>query len=102
MMGRRRSITGKSAGINVMLPSPTPMSTPENNLAIAFDALEKGIAPIPIIEGTKIPAAKWKEWQTKLPPEDLVREWFSLRRNIAIVTSGLVVFDCDDPANAEL
>ena len=27
-----------------------------------------------------------------LPPEELVRVWFSVRRNIAVVTSGMVVF----------
>jgi hypothetical protein len=70
-------------------------------LEVALDALSKNIAPIPVIEGTKVPAVKWKEWQTKLPPEELVREWFSVRRNIAIVTSGMVLFDCDDPALAE-
>ena len=52
---------------------------------------------MPIVERTKIQAVKWKEWQDKLPPEELVREWFSVRRNIAIVTAGMVVFDCDDP-----
>ncbi len=78
------------------------MNKPHDNLAVALDALEKGLVPIPVVEGTKIPAVKWKEWQTKLPPVDLLREWFSPRRNIAIVTSGLVVFDCDDPAKAEL
>lgn len=78
------------------------MRKPNDNLAVALDALDKGFAPIPIVEGTKIPAVKWKEWQTKLPPTDLLREWFGAGRNIAILTSGLVVFDCDDPAKAEL
>lgn len=78
------------------------MHKPHDNLAIALDALEKGLAPIPIVEGTKLPAVKWKEWQSKLPPAELLRQWFSVRRNIAIVTTGLVVFDCDDPANAKL
>lgn len=79
------------------------MDKPHNNLGAALDALEKGIAPIPVVEGTKTPAVKWKEWQGKLPPEELVREWFAgTRRNIAIVCTGLVVFDCDEAAKAEL
>src|SRR5438874_10609720 len=78
------------------------METSRDTLGTALDALAKGIAPVPVVEGTKIPAVRWKEWQTKLPPEELVREWFSVRRNIAIVTTGMVVFDVDDPEKAEL
>ncbi len=78
------------------------MQKPPETLALALDALGMGYAPVPIVEGTKTPAVKWKPWQEELPPEELVREWFSVRRNIAIVTTGMVVFDCDDPATAEL
>ncbi len=60
-----------------------------------------GFTPVPNVERTKIPAVKWKEWQDKLPPEELLREWFRVRCNISIVTAGMVVFDCDDPALAE-
>ncbi len=79
------------------------MDKPHDNLAIALDALEKGIAAIPIVVGTKVPAVKWKEWQEKLPSAELLRDWFGgTRRNIAIVCSGLVIFDCDDRDKAEL
>lgn len=78
------------------------MKTQPDTLGIALDALGMGYVPIPVVEGTKVPAVKWKEWQTTLPPEELVREWFAVRRNIALVTTGMVVFDCDDPAKAEL
>lgn len=78
------------------------MNRQPDTLGIALDALEKGFAPIPVVAGTKIPAVKWKQWQAMLPPEDLVREWFSVRSNIAVVTSGMVVFDVDDPEKAEL
>lgn len=79
------------------------MDKPHDNLGAALDALAKGIAPIPVVERTKVPAVKWKQWQDQLPPEGLVREWFAgTRRNIAIVTSGMVVFDCDDPELAAL
>lgn len=78
------------------------MNKPSETLALALDALGMGYAPVPIVEGTKIPAVKWREFQTTLPSEDLVREWFAVRRNIAIVTSGMVVFDCDAPELTEL
>jgi len=69
----------------------------------ALEARRLGYAPIPILPGTKVPAVKWKRWQEELPPEDLVRAWFAdARRNLAIVTTGLVVFDCDDPEKAQL
>lgn len=65
-------------------------------------ALRLGYAPVPILPGGKIPAVKWKCWQDELPPEDLVCRWFAdSRRNLAIVTAGLVVFDCDDPEKVE-
>ncbi len=78
------------------------MHKPHDNLVIALDALEKGLVPIPIVEGTKIPAVKWKRWQYDLPPVELLREWFSAGHNIAIICAGMVVFDCDDPAKAEM
>lgn len=77
------------------------MPPPIDALAAALDALAKGVAPVPCIDGTKVPAVRWKEWQTVLPPESLVCEWFAVRRNIAIVTTGMVLFDCDDPAQAD-
>jgi hypothetical protein len=78
------------------------MERPRDNLAAALDALAMGYVPVPVVAGTKRPAVKWKEWQDRLPPEELVREWFAVRRNIAIVTSGMVMFDCDDPDLAAL
>jgi hypothetical protein len=79
-----------------------PMETPPDNLAIALDAFEKGIVAIPLIEGTKIPAVKWKEWQHALPPIELVREWFRHRCNVAILCTGMVLFDCETPEKAEV
>src|SRR5947208_11908873 len=77
------------------------METQLNNIAAALEALDKGFVPIPCHPGTKVPAVKWKEWQTTMPTEDQVREWFDVERNIAIITTGMVLFDCDDPAQAE-
>jgi hypothetical protein len=78
------------------------MNKLHENLKIAFDARQKGLVPIPIVEGTKIPAVKWKPWQTAVPSVQLLREWFSTTRNIAIICTGMVVFDCDDPEKADL
>ncbi|HEX3151158.1 MAG TPA: bifunctional DNA primase/polymerase [Gemmataceae bacterium] len=77
------------------------METPRNALAVAFDALHKGIVPLPCYPGTKLPMVRWKEWQHELPPEELIREWFRFECNIAILTTGMVVFDCDDPDEAD-
>ncbi|MCI0464516.1 MAG: bifunctional DNA primase/polymerase [Gemmataceae bacterium] len=73
------------------------------NLDAALAAAEKGLAPIPCHPGTKVPCVKWKEWQGKLPPRELIERWFQdARRNLAIVTTGMAVFDCDDPEKADL
>lgn len=73
-----------------------------NNWEIALEAREKGIVAIPCRPGSKIPAIRWKEWQASMPPLEMQRKWFANDCNIAIVTTGMVVFDCDDPAQAEL
>src|SRR5262249_1979693 len=79
------------------------MNTPRDTLGICLDAREKGIAAIPVHPGTKVPAVAWKRWQTEMPPLDLQLEWFADRDvNIAILCTGMVVFDVDDPDLAEL
>src|SRR5687768_3932956 len=77
-------------------------TSPDTNLERALAAAEKGLVPIPCHAGTKVPAVPWKEWQTKMPPEELIRQWFRKACNLAIVTTGLVVFDCDDPDKKDL
>lgn len=74
------------------------------NIDAALAAAEIGLVAIPCHPGTKIPCVKWKELQDgRIPPEELLREWFAdPRRNIALICSGLVVFDCDDAAKAQL
>lgn len=79
------------------------METPRDSFAIALEAREKGLVAIPCHPGTKVPAVKWKEWQAAMPPIELQREWFrDTRANIAILTTGMVVFDCDDPSMADV
>jgi Bifunctional DNA primase/polymerase, N-terminal len=80
-----------------------PSSDSIGNFEIALANAAKGYASIPCFPGSKIPMVKWKPFQTVLPPEPLLREWFlGTRTNIAIATTGLVVFDCDDPEKAAL
>jgi hypothetical protein len=74
------------------------MNMPRDILATALDAHEKGIVAIPCQEGTKSPCVKWKEWQTQMPPIELQRDWFSVPSNVAILTTGMVLFDVDDPS----
>lgn len=88
-------------------PSPKPMEKQPDttgNLEIALANAQKGIVSIPIAPGKKgIPLVKWKRWQTEMPSEELFKEWFAdTRVGIAIITTGMVVFDCDELAKAKL
>src|SRR5262245_32852761 len=63
----------------IMMSRPQPIG----NLEHALDAAAKGYVPIPCIE--KVPCVKWKQWQSAMPSEELIREWFAdTRRNLAI------------------
>src|SRR5579862_2635403 len=73
----------------------------EDNYEVARDAAAKGIAAVPMLPD-KTPAVKWKRFQTELPSDELLRSWFlGTRYLIAVICTGRVVFDCDDPAKAE-
>ncbi len=79
------------------------METPHDNyeLALAGDAL--GHRFVPCAPGTKVPLVKWKPFQHEKPTPELYERWFKgTRNNIALLTNGMVLFDCDDPARAEL
>jgi len=80
------------------------LSTSIGNYDVALANAAKGYASIPCFPGTKIPMVKWKLYQTQMPSTEQLQEWFcaEVRANIAIVTTGLVVFDCDDPEKAAL
>lgn len=67
-------------------------------LKSALNWLSRGIAPIPIKYRSKVPAIAWGEYQKRLPTEEDVKKWFSVERNLAIVTGwrNLVVVDFDD------
>lgn len=77
------------------------METPRDTLEAALDALSKGIVPVPCHPDTKVPRIKWKEWTERMPDEDVIRFWFRYECNIALICTGMVVFDCDDPAKVE-
>jgi hypothetical protein len=73
------------------------------NYERALANAEMGYVSVPCRPGTKVPLVKWKTLQTEPPTTEQYREWFqATRNNIAIITTGLVVFDCDDPALADL
>ena len=79
------------------------MKTPNDNLAIVLAGAAQGHRFIPCRPGTKIPLVKWKGYQSETPTETDYREWFSdTRTNIALITNGMVVFDCDEPEKAQL
>ena len=60
-----------------------------------------GALPGPPGDG-KVPSLAWREYQTRLPTEAEIHEWFSDEpMNLAVVTgavSGVVVVDADSPA----
>lgn len=79
------------------------MNTPRDNFETALALADLGVACIPCRPGTKEAAVRWKEWQASVPPRELLERWFlRTRNNIAMVCTGLVVFDCDDPEKEQL
>ena len=48
-----------------------------------------------------MPLVKWKPFQQEKPTLELYERWFKgTRNNIALLCGGMVLFDCDDPAEA--
>jgi hypothetical protein len=73
-------------------------------LTEALRLLALGYRVLPIDLKNKHPRVKWKQYQTELPTETLVVEWFSKwpDSGLGICTNGLVVVDDDnDTANYE-
>ncbi len=74
---------------------------PKTKLEAALQYLERGWSIIPIKPEAKRPAIKWLDFQSRLPTEEEVTEWWTRwpDHEIAIVTgelSGVVVVDCDN------
>src|SRR4051812_5797773 len=102
MTYRSRSTAGPHCSKSASPISPKSiMEKLPDNLATALDARDKGIAAIPCYPGTKVPMVKWKRYQTELPTAETLAELFTdARVNVAIVTTGMVLFDVDDLAQA--
>lgn len=80
----------------MMARSPSPA------LAVALEAAAKGYGCIPVRPGTKVPTIRWKQYQDSPPSfKELPGLFADTRANVALITTGLVIFDCDDPAMAE-
>lgn len=75
--------------------------TNNQTLDQALEYLERGWPIIPIRPDTKRPRIKWLRFQTELPTEEEVTDWFTHfpSDGIAIITgeqAGVVVVDCDN------
>ena len=74
-----------------------------DTLHAALHAAALGYRSIPCRPGTKVPAVKWKRYQSVAPTLSEYREWFDgTPMNIAILTGEVVVVDCDTPDIAGL
>ena len=79
------------------------MPDPLDNYALALAGHALGYSFVPCAPGTKVPIVRWRVFQETRPDPALYERWFKgTRNNIALLTSGLVLFDCDDPAKADL
>lgn len=79
------------------------METPRDNYEIALAGAEIGLRFVPCRPGTKVPLVKWKPFQAEPPPPLFYERYFNgTRNNIAVLTGGMVLFDCDSPEKEEL
>jgi hypothetical protein len=79
------------------------METPRDNYALALAGSELGHRFVPCRPGEKVPLVKWKAFQTEAPTPAMYEKWFKdTKNNIAVLTSGMVLFDCDRPDKEEL
>src|SRR4051794_16183295 len=47
-------------------------------LTAALAAYDAGLCVVPtLVDGTKAPAGKWKQWQTERPPRGQVERWYA-------------------------
>ena len=66
----------------------------------ALELREQGIPAIPISLDSKKPAIKWKRYQTELPTDEALVEFFGrVRRNIGVVTGAFSKVVCVDTDN---
>ncbi len=90
-----------------MDPRNTPLRThqPQYRYHFASTYADRGWSVIPVV-GKRPALSSWKEFQSRHPSEQEIREWFpsdDKNLNVGIVTgrvSGLVVVDCDTADDA--
>jgi len=74
------------------IPTPPPPGAPNLDWAKYYRSL--GLTPLPVRPGTKYPAVKWRDYQNRQPSLAEIEKW-DWRGGIGIVTTGLIVVDCD-------
>lgn len=82
------------------------MATTNNatgNLRAALYAASLDYRCIPCLPGTKVPAVKWKRYQSMRPTAAEYQDWFDgTAMNVAVLTGDAVVFDCDSAEIVDL
>ncbi|MCZ6481599.1 MAG: bifunctional DNA primase/polymerase [Candidatus Methylomirabilales bacterium] len=73
---------------------PAPPAPDASNIGWAYYYLNLGWTPLPVKPGTKFPAVKWTEYQTRQPTPREIERW-NWSGGIGIVTNGLICVDCD-------
>ncbi len=74
--------------------TPSPPRHDASNIEWAYYYLNLGWTPLPVKRGTKFPAVKWTEYQTRQPTPREIERW-NWSGGIGIVTNGLICVDCD-------
>lgn len=70
-----------------------------DSFALAYGLVSEGFSVIPLCPRNKVPARKWKEFQTRIATVEELKDWFIDHDFVpGIVTgelSGITVIDCD-------
>ena len=82
-----------------------PQSQTDLTLNAALELLDQGFSVIPVGRNKK-PLFSWKEFQSRLPSEDELLNWWAQypQANLALITgsvSGVWVVDADGPKGSE-
>src|SRR4051812_2016681 len=88
-----------------LLPSTTMDKLPESpdHFETALEYRARGYRLLPCRPLTKVPAVKWTPFKDADPTEEDLWAWFSgTDNNVALITTGLVIFDVDDVTKAKL
>jgi len=107
--GRRSSTAERRDSDGRIAPSPIEVDAAVDGqeacvaLTEALSLARMGLSVIPLRPGSKVPAVRWKRWQSERPSEAQIMRWWREvpERGVAIVTggvSGVVSVDRDGPA----